>query len=314
MNYHTLAPIAALILMASGIQGENTPAPLTTPTGKKQINHRFAIADIRKNKAMVISKNNEIAWEHQVKRPCDIQVMKNGNFLIAGLGTVVEVTPDGKTVWEYTPGKEVFSAVPLDNGNYLVNDPEEFRIIELNKEKKIVRSISTATENKNAHSHSRHIRKFSDGSYWVTLCGENRVNVYNGKGKLARSISVDKLAEQYGLKGTKNQQTYSIEELPNGHVLISAGFPAFVVEVDPKDRLVWGLSAKDVPESVHFVFSGGAKRLPNGNTVICNWTGHGNPATYVPVFEVNRNKKIVWTFKNTELVKKPLGIDLFIKP
>ncbi len=279
------------------------------PNNSSNIKHRFATVDIRKNKAMIISENNEIEWQYNINIPTDIQMLKNGNILIAGIKDVIELNTKGDVIWKYSSSTDLFSAVSLKNNEYLVGCSEEFRLIELSKNNKVIRTISTATGNKNGHMHSRHVRKFKDGTYWVALCAESLVNSYNRKGKLLQSISVRKLSEEYGIKDSKKQQAYSIEELANGHILISAGFPAFVAETDKNGKLIWGLSAQDVPV-VNFVFSGGAKRLSNGNTVICNWTGHNFSGDYIPVFEVNREKQIIWTFNDKEKLPEPLGIYL----
>ena len=37
----------------------------------------------------------------------------------------------------------------------------------------------------------------------------------------------------------------------------------------------------------------GVRRLPNGNTLICNWGGHGG-AKGPALFEITRQKELVW--------------------
>ena len=273
------------------------------------IKHRFAVVDIRRNKAMIISEDNEVEWQYDVNTPTDIQVLKNGNILVAGIEDVFELNFEGDVIWSFSGSGDLFSADALKNGNYLIGCSAEFKLLELNKNHKEKRTIYTTTNNKDGHMHSRHVRKFKDGAYWVTLCADGLVNSYSRKGEILRSISVRKLSEEYGIQNTKKQLAYSVEELSNGHILISAGFPAFVAEIDKNGKLVWGLSAKDVP-TANFIFSGGTKRLSNGNTLICNWTGHNYPNDYIPVFEVNREKEIVWSFNDKQKLPEPLGIYL----
>ena len=38
------------------------------------------------------------------------------------------------------------------------------------------------------------------------------------------------------------------------------------------------------------------QRLPNGDTVITNWLGHGHDGDDVPIFQVTREKKVVWRY------------------
>jgi hypothetical protein len=40
----------------------------------------------------------------------------------------------------------------------------------------------------------------------------------------------------------------------------------------------------------------GLQRLPNGNTILCNWLGHGQPGTAPHLIEVTRDKQVVWTY------------------
>jgi hypothetical protein len=36
--------------------------------------------------------------------------------------------------------------------------------------------------------------------------------------------------------------------------------------------------------------------LPNGNTILCNWLGHGHIGEQADVVEITPDKKIVWEF------------------
>lgn len=66
--------------------------------------------------------------------------LKNGNILSCheGDGTVREVTPDGKLVWDYSPVDSVFDAIRLKNGNTLIAAGVQARIIEVTPAKQIV--------------------------------------------------------------------------------------------------------------------------------------------------------------------------------
>ena len=47
----------------------------------------------------------------------------------------------------------------------------------------------------------------------------------------------------------------------------------------------------------------GRQRLPNGNTVFCNYLGHGHIGEQPQFFEVTREKKVVWQFDDREHFK-----------
>ncbi|MEN6456912.1 MAG: hypothetical protein ABFD10_21870, partial [Prolixibacteraceae bacterium] len=40
----------------------------------------------------------------------------------------------------------------------------------------------------------------------------------------------------------------------------------------------------------------GIKALPNGNILVSNWLGHGKAGEGIPVFEVSREKKIIFYY------------------
>ncbi len=73
-----------------------------------------------------------------------------------------------------------------------------------------------------------------------------------------------------------------------------------VIEVDPQDRVVWEVKQDDIPGNA-LGFVAGLQRLPNGNTVICNWSGHGGAKDQPQVFEITRDKKVVWEVRDPRL-------------
>jgi hypothetical protein len=74
-----------------------------------------------------------------------------------------------------------------------------------------------------------------------------------------------------------------------------------VQEVDRQGKVVWELSAGDVPEYRIAGFQI-ATRLPNGNTLVNNWVNSWSttvdPAnTPVQALEVTPGKKLVWALR-----------------
>ena len=47
----------------------------------------------------------------------------------------------------------------------------------------------------------------------------------------------------------------------------------------------------------------GLQRLPNGNTVMSNWQGHGQFASGPHIIEVTPAKQVVWTFADHKSMK-----------
>jgi hypothetical protein len=94
--------------------------------------------------------------------------------------------------------------------------------------------------------------------------------------------------------------------LPNGNTLISSadmdGAVPRVFEVSPAGKTVWQVSGNELP-GISLKFMAGIQRLPNGNTVMCNWLGHGQLGKAPHIIEVTRDKKVVWTFADHETMK-----------
>jgi hypothetical protein len=106
---------------------------------------------------------------------------------------------------------------------------------------------------------------------------------------------------------------HSVVRLPNGNTLIASadrdGAPARVFEVTPEGRTVWEVRDGDLP-GVGLKFMAGLQRLPNGNTVMSNWLGHGQFGKAPQLIEVMRDKRVVWTFADPETMKTISSVQL----
>jgi hypothetical protein len=58
----------------------------------------------------------------------------------------------------------------------------------------------------------------------------------------------------------------------------------------------------------------GLQRLPNGNTVMSNWLGHGQFGKAPHLIEVTRDKRVVWTFSDHQTMKTVSSIQLLDVP
>ena len=75
-----------------------------------------------------------------------------------------------------------------------------------------------------------------------------------------------------------------------------------VTEVDAIGAIVWQLKTDDIPD-INMKWTAGLHRLSNGNTVVSNWLGHGQKGKGVPLFEVTREKEIVWKFTDNRATR-----------
>ena len=69
-------------------------------------------------------------------------------------------------------------------------------------------------------------------------------------------------------------------------------FDGFFFELDSAGKVVWKVEKNDLP-GIELLFVAGLQRLANGNTVVCNWGGHGRKGEQAQIFEITRDKKVV---------------------
>ena len=77
--------------------------------------------------------------------------------------------------------------------------------------------------------------------------------------------------------------------------------------------MVWELNENELPGHPLRLMAG-CQRLPNGNTVFCNYLGHGHLGEQPHVFEITRDKKIVWEFADHKQFKVVNQIQLLDIP
>jgi hypothetical protein len=99
--------------------------------------------------------------------------------------------------------------------------------------------------------------------------------------------------------------------LPNGNFIVTAGYGAFVVELDPNGKIVRKFGGKEsVPEKVCPFFYAMFQLLPNGNIILANWQGHGPGFgnSGVQLLEFNSTGEIVWTWSKADLISSLQGV------
>jgi len=247
--------------------------------------HPFLACDYNGGKVCVVSAAGEIEWEYACKNPQDCWKLPNGNYLFCFVSGALELKPDKTKVWEYkAPEKvEVHACQPLPDGRVMIVECGSSRIIEVDREGKIAKEIKLSTDPKvRLHDQYRGTRKLKNGHYLVCFKGEGKVVELDSTGKTIREIKVP--GDPHGALA-----------LPNGHLLITCGDGHKVIELDHKEKVVWELNENDLPGNPLRLMAG-CQRLPNGNTIFCNYLGHGHVGEQPQVIEVTRDKKAVWVF------------------
>lgn len=270
--------------------------PILTVVLLNTSNFAFA-ADVKHSfivfgaETFVVDGEGKISW--QIPRSSrDGWLLPNGNALLAVSkgkeypgGAVIEITKDGKIVFEFKGTQsEVNTAMPLDNGNIMFTEAgPKPRLIEVSREGKIMVDLPIQAQTKDHHLQTRMARKLSNGNYLIPQLLDKVVREYSPDGKIVWEVK------------TPNWPFTAIR-LPDGNTLINCTLGNLVIEVDPKGQTIWSLSNDDLPGKPINDACGG-HRLPNGNTVI---TSHHAKANETKLIEVNRDKKIVWTYTNSK--------------
>ena len=277
-RWNMVVACACLGLLASAFAADENAA----------VSHPFVCTDMAKGKVFLVSKEGKIEWEFPAGGATDVWRLANGNILFTHTHGVKEVTPEKKVVWEYNsaPPNEVFSCQPLENGNVLVGEAGPCRIIEVDRQGQIKKEIKLTTTPQRAHGQFRICRRTPAGTYLVGHMGERVVREYDEKGTVLRTI-----------KAPGN--VFSALRLPDGNTLIACGDGHKLIEVDAKENVVWQIGDNDLPGNP-LRFVAGVQRLPNGNTVVCNWGGHGHVGQQPQIFEVTRDKKVVWQVSDNQ--------------
>lgn len=269
--------------------------------------YKVLAADRGTGKLAIVNEKGEVEWEYKNTHDVhDLHVLANGNILTHTSHTkIVEIEPKKKEiVWSYESqpkegykGRvEVHAFQRLDDGNTMIAESGNTRIIEVNKDGRIVKEIPLKVKKPDAHRDTRMVRKLKD-TYLVCHEGEGKVCEYDGKGEVVWEYTLGlNDRPRSGGHGPEGHGTelYGAVRLENGNTLIAGGNNNRVVEVNKKGEIVWQVDQKDLP-GITLAWVTTLQVLPSGNVIIgnCHAT-EKNPQ----LIEVTREKKVVWTFKN----------------
>jgi len=254
--------------------------------GDDAVAHRLICCDNGLNKVFIVGKDGGIEWEFDVPVGQDVWRLPNGNYLVSHVRGAWEITPDKQIVWRYESpeGTEVHTCQPLPDGRVMVIECGTSRIVEVDREGRIVKEVKLHTTTTNVHGQFRNGRKLANGNYLVAFVGENRLVEVDAEGNEVWS---------YAAPGN----CFAGVRLPDGNTLIPCGDGHKLIEVNPQGEIVWQIDENELPGNP-LRFVAGVQRLPNGNTLVCNWGGHGHVGEQPLIFEVTRDKQIVWELKD----------------
>jgi hypothetical protein len=296
--------VAALAILTTQLPGAQeqpaaTPKPIQEGTG-----HHFVCTDYSGGKVFIVSADGKVEWEYATGACNDVWALPNGNLLFNTGHGVKEVTREKTVVFNYESSSEIYACQRLANGNTFVGECNAGRLLELAPDGKVIKQIRLLPEGKDGgHVFMRNARQLANGNYLVTHYGEQVVREYDSQGEKVREFPAP-------------GGPHSVIRLPNGNTLIACGDMAgaqHVIEVDKEGQTVWEVKADELP-GISLKFMTGLQRLPNGNTVMSNWLGHGQFGKAPHLIEVTRDKRVVWTFSDHQTMKTVSSIQLLDAP
>jgi hypothetical protein len=221
------------------------------------------LVGINNSKVIEYDAAGRTVWEVQVVGAFGCEGLPDGHRLVAShvKRSIVEYDADGRETWSVTdlPGMP-YSVRQIAEGRLLVACPDSGEVLEIARDKSIVRRIPTAGRPMDA-------RRLPDGRTLVCLQGDQLVVEFDAEGKRV-----------WELKDMK--MPVSAQRLENGHTLVCQLQERRVVEIDREQRVVW--------EKNDLVTPYDAQRLANGNTLIADRNG---------VQEVDAKGRVVWRKK-----------------
>jgi hypothetical protein len=119
--------------------------------------------------------------------------------------------------------------------------------------------------------------------------------------------------EKQVIRETESPGCFAAGELAGGNVLITQYYDPRVFEVDKKDRVIWELTPKDLPQNFGIQHFSEAKRLPSGNTLVVNCARNLKPGG-ITAFEITPDKEIVWEFRDTQRAREITSIKPIFAP
>jgi len=218
----------------------------------------------------------------------EVQMLDNGNILFHDdWNTVKEMKLDGTVVWSYKSAN-VHAFTRLADGNTMIAESGTGRIIVVDKDGKLV---SETPLGKDGRGSTRQAEVLDNGNYLVCAERPGTVTEYNPKGEIVWEYEI----------GTR---VYGAIRLKNGNTLICSGSGNSVVEVSPEKKIVWEIKTKVPDTDITLKWTACLKELPNGHLLIGNC--HAGPDS-PQVFELDKDRKVVWEFNEYELVGNGLA-------
>lgn len=309
----TMSALMFLLVPSPLVMADETPqtpehsarqdATNREPATDSPTTHRF-IAFGQKTYITGADGTTEWTYPHASR---DGYVLEDGNILLTlnkgkryPGGAVVEIDPDGQEslIWKGTQS-EVNSAQPTDDGTFVITEAgPKPRLLEVNRSGAIVVEFPLQCQTKNHHLQTRMARKLADGTYLVPHLLDFAVVQYDASGKVLGQLDTSVAGDTL-----RSIHTWPFTAIRHGegHTMVCCTNGNRVVDFDREGKIVWQLTNEDLP-GPWLQDPCGGQVLPNGNVVIACYAGGKKDRNAPKLFEVSRDKKVVWTYADGQKV------------
>lgn len=270
------------------------------------IDLKYAMVVQSKGKVTKLSATGQVEWQYDCGyNSHDIRMLPSGNILVTTQPNVIEeITPDKKVVWSwtgkpvapYTGSIEIHSFERLANGNTIISESGNRRIIEVTPAGNVAHSIALTVEKPDSHRDTRRVRRTAKGTFLVAHEGMGLVREYDTSGKVLWEHKIENGPEPAtpGANG-HGVSVFNVLSLKNGNVLVGGGNNNRLYEVDSAGKTVWSIERDELKtpagKPIHMCWVTNVHVLRNGNIVFA--TAFAGPDQPILV-EVTPKKEVVW--------------------
>ena len=271
---------------------------------------RLLVSDDSTHRIAILAADGSIEWEAKIGGLHDLHLLPDGHVLFqTSYQKLVEMDPKtNKIVWQYDASKangnagkpvEVHAFQRLADGVTMIAESGPSRILEVDKDGKILRETKLKIAHSGPHRDTRLVRKLDTGNYLVCQEADGMVREYEPapSGKIVWEYAVPMFGKPakggHGPEGFGNN-CFAAVRLPSGNTLIATGNGHSVLEVTPAKEIAWSFTQEDAKD-FQLAWMTTLQVLPSGNIVVGNC--HAGPAN-PQIFEVDRDKRVVWRFRD----------------
>lgn len=263
----------------------------------EEVSHRIMVCEYSDaaHRLVEISTEGKLTWEHKFPSiAVCFRMTAEGRVVFADGGNptgIQEIDRKNKATFDYRAKcEQVLTCDVLPNGNFLLAEQGPCQAVEVNAQGEIVSTVKLSTTEKAAHGQLRCLHRLANGNLLACHEVEGVVREYDADGMIV-----------WEFPNVTN--VFEALRLPSGNTLIGCGTDKRIIEVTPEKKIVWELTAADVPE-LNLSWITSLQVLKNGNLVIANFL-RGQEGKGAHAFEVTHDekKKVVWKFAAHDIVK-----------